>query len=205
MSDADPDFATYLRTGWFVTCDPGVQYPAVAIFDRGTLTHASRVKLPATKLREFEEGERVRQIVRLCWEHVKDRAPLRGRNPNALVSSVNPREMPLAVVHEWPQAYTGGKSKNSATQLFPLAAIGAGLAIKFDVPAVSPEPARWIGQVPKDDRNPDCWDSPRGRMIRRRLQEREISAIVPSHDAVDSVGIGLHVLGRLDKTYAGTV
>lgn len=188
MSHADPALAARLATGWFITVDPGTQYPAVAIFNRGALTHASRVQVPTAKLRALEEGERVRQIVRLIYEHVL-------WNAMSLVTSA-----PLAVVHEWPKHLSYGKgSKNSADQLFPLAAIGAGVAIKFDVEAISPIPSRWVGQVPKDEDNPDPWASPRGQLIWNRLRPEERPFVVPSHDAVDAAGIGLHVLLRLGR------
>lgn len=202
MSDANQALAAHLRTGWFVACDPGTQYPAVAIFDRGALVHASRVKVPYTKLRELEEGERVRQIVKMCWEYTWAHAPAWAR------AGWTP---PLAVVHEWPKAYSGGKSKNSADQLFPLAAIGAGLAIRFDAVSVSPIPFSWIGNVPKNDNQPDGWDSARGRMIKTRLRPEEVAAIalkldgMVSHDAVDAAGLGLWSTARLDKVYPGTV
>lgn len=199
---ADPTLAAHLRTGWFTTVDPGVEHPAVAIFDRGTLVHASRVRVPCVaKMRELEEGERVRQVVKLICEHVWRHAPRE-------YVYMPPYVLPLAIIHEWPKTLQRGKgSKNSADQLFPLAAIGTGVAIRFDVPAISPQPDDWTGQIPKDDSQPDGWNSPRGRIIKARTRPEELAAIAiekngfVAHDTVDAVGIGYKYLGRLERTY----
>lgn len=191
MTPADPEIAARLTRGCFASVDPGVDYPAAAVFHYGVLTAASRVHIP-TRVRDIEqEGERARQVVALIASWILERAS---------------GAQLVAVVHEWPKAYTQNKSKGSAQGLFPLAAIGAGVAIRLDVPAISPMPADWIGSIRKDTTLPKerSWESPRGRLIHRRLRELERAAVVLSHDAVDAVGIGAWALGRLERVLVGT-
>jgi hypothetical protein len=190
VTPANRERAAWLKTGRFISVDPGTDHPAVAIWNRGQLVHANRVKIPTKKWRELESGERVRLIVNACHDYALPH--LAG-------------EAPLAVVGEWPKAYKIGQSKNSADQLFPLAAITAGVAVRFGVQSITPIPFEWIGTIPKDEDNPDPWASPRGALVKRRLGVLELSAVVPSHDAVDAAGIGLWVLARLERVYVGSV
>jgi hypothetical protein len=190
VTPANRERAAWLKTGRFISVDPGTDHPAVAIWDRGQLVHASRVKIPTAKWRKLEAGERVRLIAEAIREYS---LPYLGG------------ERPLAIVGEWPQIYRASKSKGDPNGLLPLAAITAGVAVRFGVPAITPLPAEWIGSISKDEDNPDCWASARGALVKRRLSVLELSAVVPSHDAVDAAGIGLWVLARLERVYVGSV
>ncbi len=168
----------------FLAVDPGIRYPAAAIFDEDKkLLAASRVKLPGAVSR-LDMGERCREVGRLIaiWtsEHVN-------------------LELIGGICIEWPQIYTASKSKGDPNNLTPLAGVGVAVATIFhDATVVSPVPREWIGQVPKSE-DGDPWASPRGQKIRRRLTPDEIECIVISHDAIDAVGLGLWALGRLDR------
>ena len=184
--------------GWLLAVDPGLIHPAAAAFRCGELAAASRVRVPRA-LAELDRGERVRQIAALIhgwWWDV-----IRPTCPHDLFS-------PDLVVAEFPQAYSDrSKSKNSANQLMPLAAMGVAVASMLGCEIAAPLPAEWIGQVPKNDEAPneEAWNSPRGRLIRRRLRDAEIPRVALSHDSVDATGIGLWSLGRLERTYPGAV
>ena len=160
--------------------DPGVRNPAVAIFVDGLLTHASRVKLPRAWAK-LERGARLALVARECALHVH------AHNPHPLTQ----------ITYEFPQVYSGRKSKGDPNDLLLLAAVGAGFVGAFpDVTDVTAYlPYEWIGGLPKAETG-DAWDSPRGARIRSRLSAEEIAAIVVSHDALDAVGLGLHAEGR---------
>ena len=183
MTPAPPSTAAKCASGWLLAVDPGLLHPAAAAFRNGELVAASRVKVPG-RLASLDRGERVRQIVDLIAAWYAALAPC----------------APVAVVGEFPKAYTRDKSKNSADQLFPLAAMSTGVAIRFGVESITPLPSEWIGQISKDDRAPadQAWLSPRGKLIKACLREHEIPRVVLSHDAVDAVGLGLWGLGRLN-------
>jgi hypothetical protein len=182
--------AQALFQGYFATVDPGTEYPAAAAFYNGRLIAASRIKVPKT-VRDIHndnqlEGERARQISKLIAAWILEQT--RGVPPNA-------------VVFENPQIYTRERSKGNPNKLIPLAMIGAGVASRLDVQTYSPWPHDWIGGIPKSETG-DAWESPRGQLIHGRLSVLERSVIVVSHDALDAVGIGLWILGRLDKVYS---
>lgn len=180
----------WLTRGWFVAVDPGTDHPAAAVFELGHLVVASRVKIPTVKFRALEPAERARMIAKsiVGW----------------LPESFRVREA-QAVVTEWPQIYTARHSKGNPNGLLPLAAIGAAVAAYLDVPAVSPVPHEWIGNIPKDEKLKNAWDSPRGRLIWGRLRESERPQVENTHDAVDAVGLGLFGLGRLERVFPGAV
>ena len=103
------------------------------------------------------------------------------------------------LVIEWPQVYRAGKSKGDPADLLPLVGVGMCLAGLLHPGAIkSPTPAEWIGQLPKSTTG-DPWASARGQRIGSRLSDVERGRVVPSHDAVDAVGIGLYCLGRLER------
>lgn len=187
MNYADPARAATLKQGWLLAVDPGVRYPAAAVFHYGQLVAASRVPVPGAYAK-LDRGERCRQIAKLI-------AAWTPRQTNAA--------KPAAAVVEWPQIYRAGKSKGDPNDLLYLAGLDVGIGCELDVPLISPKPDEWIGGVPKATSG-DPWSSPRGGIIRRRLTPVEISNIVVSHDAVDAVGIGLWVLGRLERVLPGT-
>lgn len=113
----------------------------------------------------------------------------------------------LTIAVEWPQVYRAVKSKGDPNDLFGLAGVCTGVIVALrphasraylpadwePAPKVSPERKR-RGLGPIDS---EAFTSPRGVRILSRLSEAERALVPQSHDAVDSVGIGLHHLGRL--------
>lgn len=157
--------------------DPGLRYPARAFFVDGELIVASRVPIPKGITTRTPVLERCRAIA------------------IALIGDYRPD----VVVTEYPQIYTREKSKGDPNKLIPLAAIGACIAgLLPDAKVVAPKPREWTGNLPKDE-DGDPWLSPRGRRVWSRLTVEERARVVPSHDAVDSVGLGLYGLGRFDR------
>lgn len=188
MIPADQARAQRLAQGWLWAVDPGLENPAVAVFERGTLVHASRVRVP-NALIDLDRGERCRQITLLIVHHVEECGYL---------------ARPDAVVAECPQIYTANKSKGDPNKLVPLVMISAQVPAILGCEAILPLPAEWIGSIKKVEANgPAAWNSPRGKLIRRRLRDHEYERVVPSHDSLDACGIGLWVLGRLERVYVG--
>lgn len=159
--------------------DPGLSHPAGALFVSGELQKASRIKIPKGINTKTPILERCRAIALAIAEW----------------SEVTPDQ----IVVEYPQIYTADKSKGDPNQLVPLAAIGASLAGLFPgVPVASPRPQEWTGGVPKSETG-DPWKSPRGQRVWSRLSVEERNRVIPSHDAIDAVGIGLWGLGRFER------
>ncbi len=168
--------------------DPGLRNPAAAFFRAGRLVAASRVQVPAA-LAKLEIGERSLAVARLIATWFAEQLPL------------NSWPVDLRIAYEHPQVYQRPKSKGDPNDLLPLAGVGmcvVGLLGAVVVEVHSPTPAEWIGQIPKSTTG-DPWESARGKKIGRRLDDVERAAVVTSHDAIDAAGIGLHVLGRLDR------
>jgi len=185
------------RAGWFVAVDPGVDKPAAAVFDRGELVSASRVKVPRAVNQIDDEGERARQVAALIEDWARNVA--QGTVWGGAMFVVSP----VAVVYELPQIYQRRKSKGNPNQLVPLAMIGSSVATGFRARVSSPKPGEWIGGIPKDTKG-DPWKSPRGGIIWGRLRAHERERVQATHDAVDATGLGLWALGRLDKVYPGS-
>lgn len=167
--------------------DPGLRYPAVAIFKDGILVHASRVKIPGTN-HKLPIGQRCLNVSKLLYDHIV-------RNGAFL----QPDDECYELVIEWPRAYRGAKMKGDPADLFPLAGIGMALAGMLMVPVTAPTAPEWIGNIPKSTCSGDALTSPRGQRIWSRLSEAERACVVISHDSVDAVGIGLFRLGRLER------
>lgn len=175
--------------GDLLTFDPGAEHPAAALFRGGVLLSAERVKLDP----DWAGLPPLARAVRIA------EASLRWAVGRA--DCVEPR----VLVCEHPQVYRASKSKGDPNDLILLATINGALAgalamavAKRDVGLVllSPTPAEWAGQLPKATTG-DPWRSPRGLRIRERLTVDEAAVVQVTHDAIDAVGIGLHVLGRL--------
>jgi hypothetical protein len=158
--------------------DPGLRYPAVAIFNDGVLVHASRVKIPGTS-HKLERGMRCLNVARLINVHVSPFCPVDE------------------LVIEWPRCYA--KLKGDPADLFPLAGVGMALAGMLGVPVSAPTAPEWIGNVPKSVGSGDALTSARGHRIWSRLSDAERSCVVVSHDSLDSCGLGLWRLGRLER------
>ncbi len=166
--------------------DPSVRSPGVAVFERGRLTYADRVKVPLSGW--SSDGER--------WQMVAD----------AIVSMCRGLPQANIIVYEKPQIYTAVKSKGDPNDLIPLAAIGAIFAcrmLQVDPPCIggparilTPTPAEWIGQCPKATKG-SAFESPRAKRILSRLDAEEMALVPDQHDAIDAIGLGLFCLGRL--------
>jgi len=180
---ADLDLARRLALGWFASADPGLRNPAAAVWDRGRLVAASRVKVPKD-FSELGRAERCRRVGVLVAAWIREHAA-----PSAHVSVVGV---------EWPQVYRQGKSKGDPNDLVPLAGVDVAIACELDAEVLDYLPREWCGGIPKAEKG-DPWASPRGVIVRSRLRDEELAAIVPSHDAVDATGIGLKFLGRLER------
>jgi hypothetical protein len=159
--------------------DPGLLHPAAALFVGGNLVKASRVKIPKGVTTKDPILERCRAIAIAIADYAGC--------------------IPQKICVEYPQIYTADKSKGDPNKLVPLAAIGASLAGLYPhVPVLSPLPREWTGNVPKAE-DGDPWQSPRGIRVWDRLSSAERLNVVPSHDAIDSVGLGLYALGRFSR------
>lgn len=175
--------------------DPGMNSPGIAVFDNDRLVHASRVVIPK-EYAEYPDGQRWLHVA-YCIEHAVRAYGIR------------------IVVFERPQWYSKAKSKGDPNQLAGVAGVAAcaiGIISRGNqtIPEVfSPTPAEWIGQLPKTcptcrankKKCPACqgsaWNTPRGRRIRSRLSPAELALVPDQNDAIDAVGLGLFVLGRL--------
>jgi hypothetical protein len=183
MQYADLDLARRLASTWFASIDPGLRNPAAAVWDRGRLVAASRVKVPK-EYAELGRAERCRRVGALIAVWIREHAA-----PSA--------HIPVIGV-EWPQIYSHGKGKGDPNLIVPLAGVDVAVACELDAEVLDYLPGEWSGGIPKSERgNP--WDSPRGVITRSRLRDEELAVIVPSHDAVDAVAIGLKFLGRLER------
>lgn len=161
--------------------DPGLRYPAAALFVGGVLVCASRVKVKLDTKAPMVERCRDIALAVEAW-HRKQ--------------SVHDPEI---LVVEFPQIYTADKSKGDPNNLTPLACIDGALAALFKRSKVlSPKPKDWTGNLPKSE-DGDPWKSPRGLRVWGRLTPDERKVVVPSHDAIDSVGLGLWALGRFER------
>jgi len=166
--------------------DPGLLYPAASLFITGELQAASRVKVSgsASKLPIAERCRLVGQLIREWYDATKK--PGDAWEPEVLVV-------------EWPKIYTADKSEGDPNDLLGLAGINCAVATLFPhAKVLSPIPREWTGNV-KKSKSGDPWASPRGIRIRSRLSDLEVSRVIPSHDAVDAVGLGLWALGRFER------
>lgn len=175
--------------GDLLAVDPGINKPGVALFRAGKLVSAERVKLDKdiAKLPIGMRAARVSDAI-MRW---------------GMARNMEPRNL----VYELPQIYTREKSKGDPNDLVKVALVAANLsgALRYAMAGrnismgiLSPQPAEWLsGQCPKKETG-DPWDSPRGYRIKIRLTDEERSVVVATHDALDSVGIGLWALGRFD-------
>lgn len=163
--------------------DPSVASPGAALFGDGILIAADRFS-PSRPVGLESRGRRARRVAKMIFHWLP-----------AYTASVD------VLVYEWPQVYTAKKSKGDPNDLIALAAVGAALAGLLDGQLVeehTPTPAEWTGGVPKVTRgNP--WRSPRGARVAARLSAAERALVPDSHDAIDSVGLGLWYLGRFER------
>lgn len=166
--------------------DPGLRYPAAALFVDGVLKIASRVKVPGAN-HKVELGQRTLNVAKLI--HVWAQ--------KACVMYVEPLTLnPDELIIEWPRCYR--RMKGDPADLFPLAGVGMALAGMLMVPVSAPTAPEWIGNLPKTTSgNP--LDSIRAQRIWSKLSEAERATVVLSHDSLDACGLGLFRLGRLES------
>jgi hypothetical protein len=159
-----------------LAADPGLRYPAAALFVDGILVAASRVKVPGA-LHKLEVGQRCLEVAKLIYDWArKDLTPIHE------------------LVTEWPRTYR--RMKGDPADLFPLAGVGMALAGMLMVPVTAPTAPEWIGNIPKTTKG-DPLESPRAQRIWSKLSDAEKAVVVLSHDAIDAVGLGLWKLERL--------
>jgi hypothetical protein len=165
-----------------LSIDPGLRKPAAAVWIDGRLRAASRVSVPSKVHQITDIGERSAVVAELLVAWAREHAL-----PSTFVD---------VVVYEFPQVYTRAKSKGDPNDLLPLVAVGQHVAARV-APAriVTFKPADWAKQTAKAESG-DPLLSQRGRLVTACLLSAELAALVPSHDSVDAVGLGLHYLDR---------
>lgn len=166
---------------------------------------ASRIRVPSAW-----HGLDVAERVRLIGRATHDWACEKGVDMDAMIDALELEfagELEKAralrrsggveqVVYERPQVYRVGRSKGDPNDLLPLFGVGAAIAARLDVEAVSYTPASWIGRIKKSETG-DPLKSPRGRIVWGCLTEQERDRVTLSHDALDAAGLGLRHLDRL--------
>lgn len=172
-----------------LSIDPSIRSAGVALFVAGRLVWARRVRSPSKPSEDV--ASRCLTMARAIADHVRD-------PPDELVT-------------EWPKVYRGQKSKGDPADLFGLAGVGIGVAALLRPARVfSYTAGEWSRGIDKETKG-DCRESPRARRIRSRLEGAEVTVwqtLRPSdHDAIDSIGLGLAHLGRLEprRVFAGAV
>lgn len=176
--------------GDLVAIDQSLTCPGVAVFRQGQLIAST--SLP---------------------QHAQTTLPIAQRTLNvaaavcAWLSERTAKPRTLAV--EWPQVYTAVKSKGDPNDLLAVAAVGTAIAGMLSyatyldgggwcLQVLSPKPSEWAGQLPKSTNTKRASQSPRARRVLSRLGDSERQVATLKHDALDAIGIGLYVLGRLE-------
>lgn len=173
-------------TADLLAVDPSIVSPGVALFRDGVLHAVARIRVPHfPRLNVAERSLATADaIAEICTSW--------GGQPNT-------------VAFEWPQIYTAAKSKGDPNDLIAMAAVDGALTAVLHLACIMRgvqlrvlcyKPAEWIGQLPKATRG-KASASPRAQRIYSRLTPAELALVPDQHDAIDSVGIGLHALGRL--------
>jgi hypothetical protein len=177
-----------------LTEDPGIRQMGVACFDldAAELLVATHIKNPCKKGNKAAECRALGAAARY-WYFQDVEPKLYERQAVKLVQ--------LGV--EWPQMLAPGQQKGDQNDLPALAAVSTAFAAAFpEVPVESVLPREWKGTI-----DPDAMTM----RIHGRLSEVELSRIewVSSsrdplkgnimHNVFDAIGIGLHMLGRLDR------
>lgn len=171
--------------GELVAIDQSLNSPGIALFRSGVLVGSAVLK----------------QKHETHWP-IGARVSVTSRDLLRWVAAYT-RDVRMVAI-EWPQVYNYRNSKGDPNDLLPVAAVGGavatGITLLYQDRAVeirSPKPADWSGQIPKYTTGA-VWESPRARRILGRLAKHERDIVSVSHDALDAIGIGLWVLGRLD-------
>lgn len=167
-----------------VALDPSLTSTGLAVFFDVTLVHASSVQSPSGP------GADLAARVLAMAAEVKVRVR----------SLYQDEGEPVQVATERQQVYRGPRAKGDPNDLAAILAVGTATAALLRAWSVSSyTPADWAGQLPKAEKG-DCKASPRALRLRSRLAGLEVAVWDgirrSDHDAIDAVGIGLHVLGR---------
>lgn len=183
--------------GDLLAVDPAINNPGAALFRGGVLVSAERVKIDA----EAKELPILARATRVGADIVRW-AMARNAEPKFLVV-------------EFPQIYRAthqraAKQGADPNDLLALAAVAGAIAGILQIALVPRDiavevldrtPAEWAGQLPKAKNNATALDSPRARRILSRLTDDELAIVPRSHDALDAIGLGLEVLGRLEPIH----
>jgi hypothetical protein len=162
--------------------DPGIRSPGAALFRQGRLVAAARITFPIDTSQN--DGERCLVAAKAVLSWVTRNSPA-----------------PSAVAFEWPQVYKQD-TMSRANSIIPMAGVGMAIAgwiaaaVNSRVRVLTWVPGDIWGQLPKH-KTGSALQSPRGQRVWSRLDADERKAVLDQHDALDSVGIGLHSLGRL--------
>lgn len=196
--------------------DPGVTAPGVAIFRRGRLIAATRIKIPKTWA-ALDRADRARRVAGAVheWAYASgvdevamvEAWRLVAAGDVAGATALRAARGVQALVSEYPFVYPRGKAlgrrrrgrdPDPNTAVLPMACVVGALAGRLDIPVVTYLPAEWTGGTHKDTTG-DPRESARGELIWAALDvdERAVLAAAATHDAFDAAGVGLHHLRRL--------
>lgn len=181
-----------------LTEDPGIRLMGVACFDLDT-----KELLVATHIRNpFKEGNKATECRALGlavqkWFCYGDIESLRYIDNISRLARLEQ----LGV--EWPKMLPPGQQKGDQNDLPHLAAVSTAFAMAFPaVPVKSFIPREWKGTI-----DPDVMTD----RIHKRLTPTELTRVEwvsksrdplkgdIMHNVFDAIGIGLHMLGRLDR------
>lgn len=181
-------------TGDLLSVDPGLRSPGAALFRHGVLIACDRIKID-DELHALDSGTRYLRVAQEIIAWYAD--VIEAQGACAL----------RTVIFEHPQWYTRDKSKGDPNKLAGCLGVGQSVAVlafercvaaELRGPEIlSPLPAEWTGQIPKDPKKP--WTSPRGERVSSRLVEAERKLVPAQHDAIDGLGLGLWALGRYER------
>lgn len=176
-----------------IAVDPGSTAPGLSWFRDGELRAAVTIKVSG------DASARILKVADAAVEWLKSTLP----------ADIVMNNTGVDLICEWPKIYPNNKAKknrrvNPAGILVLAGAAGAilgGIAVSKIGPLIvsldRPEPAEWIGQLPKGEGKTDPRKSPRGSLIASCLSPAELARLPLEHDAYDSAGLGLWKLGRL--------
>jgi hypothetical protein len=216
MSRADTKFADPTERpndarwhGDLIAVDPSVNSPGVSLFRFGKLVACTRVGI-ASSVADLPIGQRymrVGMLIAAWWQETCDD-----------VDGVTHNHVVRTVCYEHPKwlSEAAGKTKGNPNDLAGLVGVGQSFATfmachnahvgQRPPELLTPYPDEWTGQVPKTVKTPkgnkipkNPWESPRGERIRSRLEASELAVAPAQHDAIDSIGLGLHALGRYER------
>jgi hypothetical protein len=172
--------------------DPGIRGVGAALFTPDALLTADYVRNPA------KSGNQAAEVVRMALA------------VEEWVVGAVARQSVTRLVVEWPRIRTRDKSPGDPNDLVALAAVSSAIAARFShASVVSLYPDEWKGQL--------SGEATAARVV-ARLTEAERARVVlhgkgtmvelargvltgdRNHNTLDSVGIGLHDLGRFAPT-----